>query len=120
DPGQIQIDPSGHYVLVTEKLTNLIDVYRIQPHGSLSGPTTFPSAGALPFGMAFRHAWAPEEFVVADAAGGVNNTGGATAYRLVNGAVQLVSGPVFNNQIAPCWTVITDDGRFAYVSDADS
>jgi len=98
---QVQIDPSGQVLLVTEKGTNLIDVYHIHQDGSLSGPTTFSSVGAVPFGMAFNPA-SPREFIVTDAAGGPNNTGAATAYRLANGSIQLITGPVFDHQVAPC------------------
>lgn len=147
NPAQVQIDPSGHFVLVTEKGTNLLDVYQIQRDGSLNGPTTVPSVGAVPFGLAFTRldrqdeesdvataARGPndaiadsdkrdaggEEFLVADAAGGANGTGAATAYRLAQGTVRLLNGPVPDFQIAPCWMVITKNGRFAYTSNADS
>ena len=120
NPAQVQIDPFGRFLLVTEKGTNLIDVYRIRGDGSLVGPTTFPSVGALPFGMAFNRASPLRELIVADAAGGPNGTGAATSYRLVDGKVRLITGPVPDHQIAPCWMVVTRDGRFAYTSDADS
>ena len=119
DPGQVQVDPSGHYLLVTEKLTNLLDVYRIGEDGNLSAATTFASVGAIPFGMAFNPVNA-RQFIVTDAAGGPNNTGAATAYRLAHGTVNLINGPVFDYQVAPCWLVITADGRYAYTSNADS
>jgi len=121
NPAQVQIDPSGRFLVVTEKLTNLIDVYRIGNAGSLSGPTTTPSVGVYPFGMAFNPA-NPQEFIVADGfgLGGQNPTGAVTAYRLAHGNVHLINGPVPDFQIAPCWMVITHDGRFAYTSDADS
>jgi DNA-binding beta-propeller fold protein YncE len=106
-------------LVVTEKLTNLIDIYRIHSDGSLSGPTSFHSVGVYPFGMAFNPA-RPHELVNDDGMGGPNKTGGATAYRLEGGKVHLINGPVFDNQIAPCWMIITLDGRFAYTSDADS
>jgi hypothetical protein len=51
---------------------------------------------------------------------GSNNTGAVTAYRLSHGAVSLINGPVPDFQLAPCWMVITYDGRFAYTSNADS
>jgi 6-phosphogluconolactonase len=119
NPAQVQIDPRGRFLLVTEKGTSLIDVYRIHSDGSLSGPTTYPSVGAIPFGMAFNPA-SPGQFVVADAAGGSNGTGAATAYRLQQGSIQPITGAVPDYQIAPCWMVITGDGDFAYTSDADS
>ncbi len=120
NPAQVQIDPLRRFLLVTEKNTNLIDVYHIHSDGSLSAPTTFPSVGAVPFGMAFNLASPLHEFIVADAAGGPNGTGAATAYRLAHGNVHLINGPVPDHQIAPCWMVITQDGHFAYTSDADS
>jgi len=120
NPAEVLIDPSGQFLLVTEKNTNLIDVYHIHSDGSLSGPTTFPSVGAVPFGMAFNPASPRHELIVADAAGGPSGTGAATAYRLAHGTVQLINGPVPDFQIAPCWMVITRDGHFAYTSDADS
>ena len=119
DPGQVQVDPSGHFLFVTEKLTNLLDVYHIGEDGSLSAATTFASVGAIPFGMAFNPV-RPQQFIVTDAAGGPNNTGAATSYRLAGGTVNLINGPVFDYQVAPCWLVITADGRFAYTSNADS
>jgi DNA-binding beta-propeller fold protein YncE len=120
NPAQVQLDPSGRYLLVTEKGTNLIDVYRVGSDGSLSGPTTVPSVGAIPFALAFRPTGRPGEFLVTDAAGGPGGTGAMTAYRLAGGAVRPLDGPVPDHQIAPCWLVITRDGRFAYTSNADS
>ncbi len=119
NPAQIQIDPSGRFLLVTEKLTNLIDVYRIHNDGSLSSASTFSATGAYPFGMAFNPANA-HEFIVADGFGGQNNTGAVTAYHLANGTVQVINGAVPDYQIAPCWMVVTHDGHYTYTSDADS
>ena len=70
---QVQIDPSVRFLLATEKGTNLIDVYRIHSNGSLSGPTSFQSVGAVPFGMAFNLANSQHEFIVTDAAGGLTS-----------------------------------------------
>jgi DNA-binding beta-propeller fold protein YncE len=120
NPAQVQVDPSGRFLLVTEKDTNLIDVYRIHGDGSLSGPSSFPSAGAHPFGMAFNPAPGGGQFVVAEAFGAPDGTGSASAYRLTGGTVQLIGGPVPDHQVAPCWLVITRDGRFAYTSNANS
>ncbi|GAC1434510.1 MAG: hypothetical protein NVS4B1_29790 [Ktedonobacteraceae bacterium] len=119
NPAQVQIDPFGHFLLVTEKVTNLIDVYSIHSDGSLSNPSSFPSVGIYPFGLAFNPA-KPQEFIVNDGFGTGNGVGAVTAYRLAHGNVNLINGPVLDNQIAPCWMVITHGGHFAYTSDADS
>ncbi len=121
NPAQVQIDPTGHWLVVTEKLTNLIDVYRIHDDGSLGARTSFTSVGVYPFGMAFNPA-RPHELLVDDGfgLGGSNPTGAVTAYNLSHGSVKLLNGPVRDFQIAPCWMVITRDGRFAYTSNADS
>ncbi len=120
DPAQVQIDPLGRFLLVTEKATNLIDVYPIHSDGSLSGPTTFSSVGATPFGMAFKPSSSQDEFIVSDAAGGPNGTGAASAYSLTNGSIGLINGPVPDHLKAPCWMVVTHNGHFAYTSNADS
>jgi 6-phosphogluconolactonase len=121
NPAQVQIDPSGRWLLVTEKLNNLIDVYPIHADGSLGARTGFPSTGLYPFGMAFNPA-RPQEFIVDDGFGfaSSNGTGAVTAYSLAHGSVRLINGPVADFQLAPCWMVITRDGRFAYTSNADS
>jgi len=76
--------------------------------------------GVFPFGMAFNPATSQENVLVDDGVGGPNNTGGVTSYHLANGTPKAINGPVYDNQIAPCWMVITRNGRFAYTSDADS
>lgn len=121
NPAQVQIDPSGHFLVVTEKLTNLIDVYRIHEDGSLSALTSFASTGLYPFGMAFNPA-RPQELIIDDGfgVGGSPPLGAVTAYQLTHGTISVINGPVIDNQIAPCWMVITRDGRFAYTSNADS
>lgn len=119
NPAQVQLDPSGRWLLVTEKGTNLIDVYAVAADGSLSSATSVASTGNTPFGMAFDPA-ARHEFLVADAGAPPGFPGAVTAYRLDDGHITPIDGPVADNQIAPCWMIITKDGHFAYTSDADS
>jgi hypothetical protein len=72
--------------------------------------------------MAFARGGRGAELLVDDGLGpGVpSGTGAVTAYRLADGQLQLIDGPVPDHQVAPCWMVITEDGRFAYTSNADS
>ncbi|HEY3061069.1 MAG TPA: beta-propeller fold lactonase family protein [Chloroflexota bacterium] len=117
NPAQVQLDPQHRFLVVTEKSTGQIDIYKVAPDGSLSGPTVMPSVGAYPFGMALG---ARQELVVADAGTPPTFIGAATAYRLMDGQLTPINGPVPDHQIAPCWMVITNNSRFAYTSNADS
>jgi 6-phosphogluconolactonase len=111
-PAQVAFSPDGRALVVTEKNTNRIDVYAADEDGLAQGPLTTPSAGTTPFGFAFglRH-----EFFVSEA--------GGTASSYVLGAsarVRAVSRAVSTHQGAPCWLVVTEDGRFAYTANAHS
>ena len=114
NPAQVQLSPDGRELIVTEKSNNLIDLYRVAGDGSLSGPTTVPSVGNYPFGIAFDPTHL-HELLVDD-----GFSGAVTAYQQFDMQLRLVDGPVPDFGVAPCWIVITGDGRFAYVSNADS
>jgi 6-phosphogluconolactonase len=111
-PAQVAFSPDGGLVVVTEKNTNLIDVYTVGPDGTATGPTSFASAGITPFGFAFG----PEDGLFVSEAGGT-----ASSYKVgENGHLTVVSGAVDTHQGAPCWLVVTKDGRFAYTANAHS
>jgi 6-phosphogluconolactonase len=115
---QISFDPSGNVLVVTEEATNLIDTYTIGRDGRANGPVSHASAGQTPFGFAFD---TRGDLVVSDAFGGAPNAGALSAYEVSrDGSLSTISGPVADNQTAPCWVVITDDGRFAYTSNTGS
>jgi hypothetical protein len=70
--------------------------------------------------MALASGSSTSELVVDDGMGpGPNGTGAVTTYTVADRVTQL-QGPVLDHQIAPCWMVVTRDGRFAYTSNADS
>src|SRR5436190_1862252 len=52
-PAQVSFTPDGAQLLVTEKGTNLIDIFQVQPDGSTTGPIAQSSSGKTPFGFAF-------------------------------------------------------------------
>jgi len=107
-PAQVAFSPDGRRLVVTEKNTNLIDVYAVGRSGLASGPVSAASAGATPFGFAFG----PRNLVfVSEAA----DPGSASSYMLGRGGdLRVVSGAVLTHQGAPCWAVVTNDGRFGY------
>src|SRR3989454_6808167 len=101
-PADVQFSPDGRHLVVTEKNTNLLDVYAVDASGVASGPTTTASAGGTPFGFAFG---LRNDLFVSEAAGS------ASSYVLdASGTVTLVSGAVSTHRGAPCWAVLTADG----------
>ena len=111
-PAQVAFSPDGGLLLVTEKNTNLIDIYTVGDDGVATGPTSVASAGITPFGFAFGPA---DGLFVSEAAGT------ASSYDVSDhGRLTVVSGAVPTHQGAPCWLVVTTDGRFAYTANARS
>src|SRR3989475_5226742 len=104
-PAQVSFSPDGRRLVVTEKNTNLLDVYAVDANGAASGRASVASGGGTPFGFAFGHR---NDVFVSEA------TGSASSYVLDGGSLSLVSGAVLTHRGAPCWAVVTDDGRFGY------
>ena len=105
-PAQVSFSPDGRRLVVTEKNTNRLDLYAVNANGVASGPTTTASAGGTPFGFSFGQR---DELFVSEAAGS------ASSYELdATGNVSLVSGAVLTHQGAPCWAVVTNDGRIGF------
>ena len=114
NPAQIGFNPQGNVLVVTERATNLIDVYKVNFWGRASAPMTYASNGLVPYGFAFS----PNgTLVVSEAA--VN---ALSSYRVKPWEFDLVSGSVSNGNTgnAPCWVAITENGKYAYTSDAHS
>lgn len=116
-PAQVSFSPDGKYLVVTERATNLLGLYRVNQQGVVTGPVTTPSAGTTPFGFAFADA---DTLVVSEAFGGAANASAVSSYRLKNGQLQLISASVPTGETAACWIVISQDGKLAYTTNAGS
>jgi len=112
-PAQIEFTPNGRMLVVTEKATNLIDTYVVNPGGTASGPNVQPSVGDTPFGFEFDN---KGHLIVSDAFGGGMGAGAMSSYSVDYGGISLITGPVANQQTAPCWVVVTNDGRYTYTT----
>src|SRR3989441_7068377 len=109
-PAQVAFSPDGLWLIVTEKTTNLLDVYAVGPDGVVTGRTSYASASGTPFGFAFGHR---DELFVSEAAGS------ASSYVIAgNGTLTAASGAVLTHQGAPCWAVVTKNGKFGYTANA--
>jgi 6-phosphogluconolactonase (cycloisomerase 2 family) len=113
-PAQVEFTPTGDALVVTEKATNRITTYPVDKHGFAGAPTSYASGGATPFGFAFgRHGI----LVVSDASG----ASGASSYHVArDGFVSTVTALAPTGQSAACWTVVTKNSRYAYVTNAAS
>jgi len=118
DPAQINFNPDGTLLVVTEKAGNRIDTYTIDENGLPSAPIDNASNGMTPFGFAFNN---PGFLVVSEAFGGTPNGSAASSYSAgEDGTLNVISGSVPNSQTASCWVVVTNDGHSAFVSNTGS
>jgi 6-phosphogluconolactonase (cycloisomerase 2 family) len=117
EPAQVEFTPNGRQVVVTEKNTNLIDLFRVHAGGGLSGPRVVASEGATPFGFAFD----PQgRLVVSEAFGGAPDASAMSSYRVGHKTLTAISASVPTGQTAACWVVVTPNGRFAYTTNTGS
>lgn len=113
NPAQIQISPNADLLVVTERGTNLVDVYTLDADGLPSGPIVNASAGLAPFGFSFGTA---NRILVSEA-----GTNSASSYAVpADGHLQTISPAVPNGQRGVCWLAITPDGKFAYTANTGS
>jgi len=117
-PAQIGFNVDGDVLLVTEKNTNNIDLFTVDDNGVAVGPTVIPSAGQTPFGFAFGKR---DQVFVSDAFGGAANAGAVSSYAVSDqSALRPITPVAADKQTAPCWVVLTNDGRFAYTTNTGS
>lgn len=110
-PAQVGFNKSGTVLLVTEKATNMITTYVMQPDDTPAlAPLKRPSAVPTPFGFEFGD----RDFVfITEANGG--QQGVTASYRVerdtgaVSAAVDVIS-----QGNATCWTVLSSDQTVGY------
>jgi 6-phosphogluconolactonase len=115
----IAFSPDGNFLVVTERLTNDIDVFKVQTDGTLSPIVINPSAGPGAFSLSF----APDGVALVSETGPANVSNGSAISSyviLANGTLSAISTSIPTLGGANCWNVVTPDGRFVYVSNAGS
>jgi 6-phosphogluconolactonase len=116
-PAQIEFDPSGDVLVVTEKATNAIDTYTVGRDGRASGPDVFASAGQTPFGFAFA---GDDTLIVSEAFGGTASALSSYDADRDGGLATVTSSLFAGSQRASCWVVVTDDDRVAFTTNTGS
>jgi 6-phosphogluconolactonase len=118
DPAQIAFTPDGSVLVVTEKSTNRLVTYTIGSNGRPSDPTPHDATGITPFGFAFGKR---SQLFISEAFGGAPNASAVSSYAISHqGDLQVLSPSAGTTQTAACWVVVTNDGRFAYVTNTGS
>lgn len=118
DPAQVEFSPDGRLLAVTEKATNLIDVYTVDRRtGLATAADPQPSAGQTPFGFAFDRRG---RLIVSEAFGGATDASAVSSYEVRRGQLDAVSPSVRTTETAACWIVVTGDGRYAYTTNTGS
>ena len=113
---QIAFSSDGSTLAVTEKSTNLIDTYLVE-NGWAGAPISNPSAGSTPFGFAFdRHGHA----IVSEAFGGAPGASALSSYEITKNGFSVISPSVATTQTAACWVAISNNGKYAYTTNAGS
>jgi 6-phosphogluconolactonase (cycloisomerase 2 family) len=106
----------GRYLVVTERATNNIDVFRVLADGRLSDITVSTSAGPGAFSATFGPGGA---VLVAETGAGGPNSSAISSYAIgPDGRLLPISSSVPTLGAATCWNVVTPDGRFVYTSNA--
>lgn len=117
-PAQIGFGRGGGVLAVTEKASNTITTYLIGPDGLPSAPIANPSAGQTPFGFSFDHRG---RLVVSEAFGGAVDASTTSLYEVrADGTLQVLDAAVPTTESAACWIIISQNGRYAYTTNAGS
>jgi 6-phosphogluconolactonase len=112
-PAEVAFTSDGNTLIVTERLTNLIDTFTVGDDGLADVHQTFASPGPDPFGFSVGR---QNRIFVSEATDGT-----ASSYSVSDdGGLNLISTSVPTNQKAPCWLTLTPDEHYAYTADAAS
>lgn len=115
-PTTIGFNPSGSVLVVTERLTSRIDTWTIGDDGLATSTGSFQQpVNSTPFGFAFADRG---RLVVADAFLDLSGLAATSSFLLSDlGVLTDKTITLGNGNAAACWTVITNDGRFAFITE---
>lgn len=115
----LSFSPDSRFLVVTERLTNDIDVFRVHEDGRLSPIVINPDANPGTFAVTFAPNGAA--LVVETGPAGVQNGSTISSYAVQDdGTLFPISSGVPTLGAATCWDVVTPNGRFVYTNNAGS
>ena len=113
DPAQVGFAPDGSAIVVTERGTDSLSLFPVQPNGTLGMPLTTPSSGPTPYGFAFT---GRGTLIVTEAFRAEEGAAAASSYRVDGTSITAVSRSIGNGRSEICWAVVTNDGRYAFAT----
>jgi 6-phosphogluconolactonase (cycloisomerase 2 family) len=115
----LAFSPDGQFLVVTERVANNIDVFHIQPDGTLSPIIVNPNPAPGTFSVAF----APNGAAIVSETGpaGATNGSAISSYKVnANGTLTAITHSLPTFAAGNCWDAITPDGRWVYTSNSGS
>lgn len=108
----IRFTRDGRQLIVAERVSNRLEVFAVRQDGRLGEPVVTPGNGAATFGFDVTSRNQP---IVSETQGSL------TSYELASGgALTPITPSISTGGRAPCWVIITSDGRFAYTTNSAS
>ena len=110
-PAQVSFSPSGRALIVTEKMTNKVDEFRVDgSSGRVASLDVHDSAGMTPFGFSIDDRG---HVIVSEAQGGAAGASTLSSYQLAGmRGLDKVSARVASGEGAACWVVLGGDRAF--------
>ncbi len=114
----VRFTPDGRFLVVTERVSNRIDVFPVRANGRLGDPAVTPGSAGASFGFDVTRRNQP---IVSETQGSLTSyTFVAGARGRVTGALVPVTPSIATGGRAACWVILTGDGRYAYTTNAGS
>jgi len=114
-PSSLAFSPDGRFLLLTEKITNNIDVFSVNSDGTLSQPRITPD----PIPGIFDVVFSPDGAALIVQTGGASNANASSVSSYLvqaDGTLSPVTGSVPTLGNATCWIALTPNGQFAFTS----
>lgn len=112
-PAEVAFSREGDALLVTERLTSLIDTFAVGQDGLATNAKTLQSVGSTPFGFDVSR---EGRIFISEASAST-----VSSYELSeDGDLAVISGSVATHQTAACWLLTARDGRVVYTANAGS